>query len=133
MTLTEVMVSAVVLAIGSQVSVQGWSRTASVTAAAAALDDQLERLDHRLLASRRLLAMAPSLESSCRFDRDALADQLDRLPPDPALIQHLVEDPVAQGIWLRLNLVDPNLDLPLERRLLLTPAGLGLCAGEAKP
>ena len=58
MTLTEVMVSAVVLAIGSQVSVQGWSRTASVTAAAAALDDQLERLDRRLLASRRLVAMA---------------------------------------------------------------------------
>ena len=112
MTLTEVMVSAVVLAIGSQVSLQGWSRTASVMATADALDDQLERLEHRLLASRRVLAMAPSLESSCRFDRDALADQLSRLPPDPALIQQLVEDPAAQGVWLTLNAVDPNLDRP---------------------
>ena len=92
-----------------------------------ALDDQLERLEYRLLASRRVLAMASSLESSCRFDRDALADQLSRLPPDPALIQQLVEDPAAQGVWLTLNAVDPNLDRPLERRLLLTPAGLGLC------
>ena len=133
MTLTEVMVSAVVLAIGSQVSLQGWSRTASVMATADALDDQLERLEYRLLASRRVLAMASSLESSCRFDRDALADQLSRLPPDPALIQQLVEDPAAQGVWLTLNAVDPNLDRPLERRLLFTPAGLGLCSSEAKP
>ena len=54
MTLTEVVVSAVILGISSQVSLQGWSRTSQAARHPhPRTDQQVRLLEQRLLASRR--------------------------------------------------------------------------------
>ena len=52
MTLTEVVVSAVILGISTQVSLQGWSRTSQATAASNRTDQQVRLLEQWLLVSR---------------------------------------------------------------------------------
>ena len=47
MTLTEVVVSAVILGISSQVSLQGWSRTSQAAATSARTDQQVQLLEQR--------------------------------------------------------------------------------------
>ena len=127
MTLTEVMVSAVILGISSQVSLQGWSRTTGSAQRAAELDQQLQGLEQRLLASRRVLAMAPVTDGHCRFNPDAVSRRLDQLPRHGALTQHLEFVPQFDGLWLTLGLPASVDDHPLQRRQWFTPAGLGLC------
>ena len=127
MTLTEVMVSAVILGVSSQVSLQGWSRTTGSAQRAAELDQQLQGLEQRLLASRRVLAMAPVTDGHCRFNPDAVSRRLDQLPRHGALTQHLEFAPQFDGLWLTLGLPASVDDQPLQRRQWFTPAGLGLC------
>ena len=127
MTLTEVMVSAVILGISSQVSLQGWSRTTGSAQRAAELDQQLQGLEQRLLASRRVLATAPLTDGHCRFNPDAVSRRLDQLPRHGALTQHLEFAPQFDGLWLTLSLPASVGDQPMQRRQWLTPAGLGLC------
>ena len=127
MTLTEVMVSAVILGISSQVSLQGWSGTTGSAQRAAELDLQLQGLEQRLLASRRVLAMAPVTDGHCRFNPDAVSRRLDQLPRHGALTQHLEFAPQFDGLWLTLGLPASVDDQPLQRRQWFTPAGLGLC------
>ena len=127
MTLTEVMVSAAILGISSQVSLQGWSRTTGSAQRAGELDQQLQGLEQRLLASRRVLAMAPVTDGHCRFNPDAVSRRLDQLPRHGALTQHLEFAPQFDGLWLTLGLPASVDDQPLQRRQWFTPAGLGLC------
>ena len=47
MTLTEVVVSAVILGISSQVSLQGWSRTSQAAATSARTDQQMALTDQQ--------------------------------------------------------------------------------------
>ena len=72
MTLTEIVVSAVILGISSQVSLQGWSRTSQAAATSARTDQQVRLLDQRLLASRRALASAAVADADCRWDADVV-------------------------------------------------------------
>ena len=51
MTLTEVVVSAAILGISTQVGLQGWASTAKASASAALIDQQHQQLELRLLAS----------------------------------------------------------------------------------
>ena len=127
MTLTEVMVSAVILGISSQLSLQGWSRTTGSAQRAAELDQQLQGLEQRLLASRRVLATAPVTDGHCRFNPDAVSRRLDQLPRHGALTQHLEFAPQFDGLWLTLSLPESGGEQPLQRRQWFTPAGLGLC------
>ena len=127
MTLTEVMVSAVILGVSSQVSLQGWSRTTGSAQRAAELDQQFQGLEQRLLASRRVLAMAPVTDGHCRFNPDAVSRRLDQLPRHGALTQHVEFAPQFDGLWLTLGLPASVDDQPLQRRQWFTPAGLGLC------
>ena len=69
MTLTEVVVSAVILGISSQVSLQGWSRTSQAAATAARTDQQVRLLEQRLLASRRVLTSATVADADRRHRR----------------------------------------------------------------
>jgi len=131
MTLTEVMVSAVILGISSQVSLQGWGRTTGSAQRAAALDQRLQVLEQRLLASRRVLATAPVTDGLCRFNPDAVSRRLDSLPRHAALTQRLEVAPQFDGLWLTLSLPVSAGEKPLQRRQWLTPAGLGLCVAEA--
>ena len=135
MTLTEVVVSAVILGISTQVGLQGWTSTAKASASAVLIDQQYQRLEQRLLASRRLLQASEVVDAACRFDVDAVDGVLAALPQDSALLERWVWDPLepATRLWLTLQLAEAKADLdpPRERRLLFTPAGLGHCPREA--
>lgn len=124
MTLTEVVVSAVILGISSQLSLQGWSRTSQAAAAADQLDQQLTQLEQRLLITRRVLATAPVADRHCRFDGDAVDAALSAIPMAPAITEAVEDDGSTDGLWLTVA------HGPVQRRQLLTPAGLGHCRAE---
>ena len=130
MTLAEVVVSAVILAISSQVSLQGWSRTTEATARAAQSDQQWWLLEQRLLASRRALAMAPVQDAACRWDREVVVKVLDALPEDAALSPSWRLEPSGDGVWLTVELKAAEAEPPIQRSQLFTPAGLGHCPRE---
>ena len=134
MTFTEVVVSAAILGISTQVGLQGWTHTAKASASAVLIDQQYQQLEQRLLASRRLLQVSDLVDVACRFDVDAVDGALAALPADPAVLERWVWDPLqpATRLWLTLQLAEADGDLPHERRLLFTPAGLGHCPREAQ-
>ena len=137
MTLAEVMVSALILSISAQTSLQGWGRSSAAVTAADALQVQSRELEVFRLASLRLLQDAdPAVllsqdDASCRFEPQALHQLLElNLPSSVAVRVQLEPASDAEGLWLNLSATPatrtPN--NPLQRRTLLTPAGLGLCA-----
>ena len=130
MTLTEVVVSAVILGISSQVSLQGWSRTSQAAASSARTDQQLRFLEQRLLASRRALASAPVADVDCRWEPEAVASVLEGLPENADLETSWWFEPSADGLWLSVELTDADASIPLKRSQLFTPAGLGHCPRE---
>jgi hypothetical protein len=117
-----------------QVGLQGWASTAKTSASAALIDQQHQRLEQRLLASRRLLQASDLVDAACRFDVDAVDGILAALPADSAVLEQWVWDPLspATRLWLTLQLAEADPDTPPERRLLLTPAGLGHCSREGQ-
>ncbi|GIR25259.1 MAG: hypothetical protein CM15mP39_10700 [Synechococcus sp.] len=106
MTLTEVVVSAVILGISSQVSLQGWLRTSQAAATSARTDQQVRLLEQRLLASRRALAMAPIADAACRWDPEAVVGVLEDLPEDDDLSSSWRFQPSGDGLWLFVELTD---------------------------
>ena len=130
MTLSEVVVSAVILGISSQVSLQGWSRTSQAAATSVRTDQQVRLLEQRLLASRRALASAPLADAACRWDREEVAGVLDVLPEDAELSSSWQFDDSGDGLWLAVELTDPDAAKALKRSQLVTPAGLGHCRRE---
>ena len=137
MTLSEVIVSGLILAISTRVSLQGWSHTNNAAIDTAQRRQQLQQLELLLLSGRRTLqaraANSPFLhgDGSCRFDESALISALQSsLPHDPDLAVRISPDPDVQGIRLAVH----HLEQPaLKRQLLLTPAGLGLCGQAEQP
>ena len=130
MTLTEVVVSAVILGISSQVSLQGWSRTSQAAATSARTDQQVQLLEQRLLASRRALASAPVVDADCRLDPEAVRGVLEGLPKNAELETSWRFEPSADAIWLAVELTDSQVAIPFKRSQLMTPAGLGHCPRE---
>ena len=130
MTFTEVVVSAVILGISSQVSLQGWSRTSQAAATSAHTDQQVRLLDQRLLASRRALAMAPIADADCRWDREAVVEVLEGLLENADLETSWRFEPSTDGLWLVVELADADASIPFKRSQLVTPAGLGHCPRE---
>ena len=130
MTFTEVVVSAVILGISSQVSLQGWSRTSQAAATSTRTDQQVRLLEQRLLASRRALAMAPVADADCRWDVEAVRGVLEGLPKDADLEASWRLEPSADGLWLAVELMDADASIPFKRSQLFTPAGLGHCPRE---
>ena len=131
MTLTEVVVSAVILGISSQVSLQGWSRTSQASTTSARTDHQVRLLEQRLLASRRVLASAPVADADCRWDPEAAVGVLEGLPKDADLSSSWRFEPSEAGLWLVVELTNPATEIPFRRNQLFTPAGLGHCPREA--
>ena len=130
MTFTEVVVSAVILGISSQVSLQCWSRTSQAAATSARTDQQLQLLDQRLLASRRALASAAVADVDCRWEPEAVVGVLEGLPENADLETSWRLEPSADGLWLAVELTDSQVAIPLKRSQLFTPAGLGHCPRE---
>ena len=131
MTLTEVVISAVILGISSQVSLQGWSRTSQAAAISARTDQQLRLLDQRLLASRRALASGPVADVDCRWEPEAVVGVLEGLPENADLEASWQFQPSGDGLWLSVELTDADASIPLKRSQLFTPAGLGHCPWDA--
>ena len=125
MTLPEVLVSAVILGISSHTSLQGWSATTARAVSAEQRQQQLQQLDQQVLAAGRLLSRLPLDSEDCRFTSNAVAQLTAALPTSAPLQQRFELDASAQGIWLELE--RPGQPQSLQRRVLLTPAGLGLC------
>ena len=135
MTLAEVIASAVILGLSSQVSLQGWSRTSQAAATSARTDQLLLLLEQRLLASRRALARAPVADADCRWDREAVVGVLEGLPADDHLSSSWSFDSSGDELWLVVELMDlssSDAAISFKRSQLFTPAGLGYCPQEAK-
>ena len=130
MTLTEVVVSALILGISSQASLQGWSRTSQAAATSARTDQKVQLLEQRLLASRRALASAPVADADCRWEPEALVGVLEGLPENAELETSWRFEPSADGLWLAVELTDSQVAIPFKRSQLFTPAGLGHCPRE---
>ena len=131
MTLTEVVVSAVILGISSQVSLQGWSRTSQAAATSARTDQQVRLLEQRLLASRRALASAAVADVDCHWEPEAVVAVLEGLPKNADLETSWRFEPSADGLWIAVELRDEDASFPLKRSQLFTPAGLGHCSWDA--
>ena len=130
MTLAEVLISAVILGISSQVSLQGWSRTSHAAATSARTDQQVQLLEQQLLASRRALASAAVADVDCRWEPEAVVGVLGGLPENADLETSWRFAPSADGLWLSVELRDADASFPLKRSQLFTPAGLGHCPRE---
>ena len=130
MTLTEVVVSALILGISSQASLQGWSRNSQAAATSARTDQQVRLLDQRLLASRRALASAPVADVDCRWEPEAVVGVLEGLPKDTDLEASWQFQPSGDGLWLGVELTDSDASIQFKRSQLFTPAGLGHCPRE---
>ena len=131
MTLAEVVVSAVILGISSQASLQGWSRTSQAAASSARTDQQLRLLEQRLLASRRALASAAVADVDCHWEPEAVVAVLEGLPKNADLETSWRFEPSADGLWIAVELRDEDASFPLKRSQLFTPAGLGHCSWDA--
>ena len=125
MTLSEVIVSALVLGISSQVSLDGWASTTARAARSEQRQQQIQQLEQQVLSAERLLARSSVDPEDCRFLGDVASQLQARLPVAAPLDQRLELSSNEQGIWLVLQLSKET--LALERRVLFTPAGLGLC------
>ena len=127
MTFSEVLVSAVILAISTHTSLHSWSRITATSQRQTALEQALLQADQQLLAARRLLRRSPA--AGCALSSEQFDHQLaPLLPLTPGLQHSWQQDPLAGGLWLRVA-VEAGTDQPrLQRRLLLTAAGLGLCS-----
>ena len=130
MTLTEVVISAVILGISSQVSLQGWSRTSQAAATASRSDQQVRSLEQRLLVSRRALVSAAGVDVDCRWDREVVVGVLAGLPDDVDLSSSWRFEPSGDGLWLAVELADSDAATSFKRSQLFTPAGLGHCPRE---
>ena len=130
MTLTEVVVSAVILGISSQVSLQGWSRTSQAAATASRSDQQVRLLEQRLLVSRRALVSAAGVDVDCRWDPESVSGVLESLPDDAHLSSSWSFDSSGDGLWLAVELADSDAETSFKRSQLFTPAGLGHCPRE---
>ena len=125
MTLPEVFVSALILGISSQASLHGWASTTARAARSELLQQHLQQLDQQVISAHRLLSRFPVNSEQCRFSEDVISDLQERLPVTAPLEQRFELSFSEQGIWLLLQL--SNERSVLERRVLFTPAGLGLC------
>ena len=130
MTLEEVVVSAVILGISSQVSLQGWSRTSQAAATSDRTDQQVRLLEQWLLASRRALASAPVADVECRWEPEVVVEVLEGLPDDDHLSSSWSFDSSGDELWLGVELKDSDASIPFKRIQLFTPAGLGHCRRE---
>ena len=79
MTLPEVIVSALILGISSQASLQGWTSTTARAARSEQRQQHLQQLDQQVLAAERLLVRASVDPDDCRFVGDVATRLQERL------------------------------------------------------
>ena len=133
MTFSEVVVASVVLSLSAQLGLQSWTATARAADRTARQTALAMQLDQQVLASQRLLAAGDGSDlllkgPPCRLDSAAIEQLLDQeLPLSSGLERELVTTTDLEGVWLVWHGAPMNDQQPWQRRILLTPAGLGLC------
>ena len=135
MSLPEVMVASLLLAVSSSAALGVWSQATATWQQSSRLQQQADELELLQLASHRWLALHGSplnlLRSGsdpCLFDAGALAAALDQAVPLPeGITRQWVADPEQIGVWQQLSAVDADAEVLLQRRQLLSPAAYGLC------
>lgn len=133
MTFTEVVVASVVLTLSTHLGLQSWTSTVSAADRHARQRDLALQLDQQVLASQRLLAAGAGSASllqgsSCRLDSVVIEQLLDRsLPSLTGFDRSLVTAADLEGVWLVWRGEGMTAQQPWQRRILFTPAGLGLC------
>ncbi|AII50037.1 hypothetical protein KR52_12970 [Synechococcus sp. KORDI-52] len=130
MTLSEVVVSAVILGVSSQVSLQGWSRVSHAVATADDFEHKHLLVEQRLLITCRRLATSSLVDPLCRWNREAVVNVVTDLPADPQLSLSWTFEPALDGLWFAVRAADHSASQLLMRSQLFTPAGLGHCARE---
>jgi len=78
-----------------------------------------------VLSAGRLLFRNQVHADHCRFSGDVATDLKTRLPLMASLHRRLEPSSSEHGVWLLMQLMDET--SVLQRRVLFTPAGLGLC------
>ena len=134
MTISEVVVSSVVLSLSAQLGLQSWTVTARAADRTASEMALAVQLDQQVLASQRLLiagegsALLMQEGQPCRLNSAAIEQLLNQeLPLSAGLERELVTTTDLEGVWLVWHGAPMNDQQPWQRRILLTPAGLGLC------
>ena len=131
MQLVEVMVAATVFAMASGSSVQLWSRAAMGSQRVEFQHQQRERieLDRLQLQARWQQDLRqPTGAAGCAVCRDQLITVAERVPVPPQLRRALLPADQADALLVRWWV---EASPALQRERLFTPAGLGLCDGQA--
>ena len=138
MTLIEVLVSTLVMAVSSSAALGVWNQAAGEIQSAQLREEMaLELETARIMTDRWLQSDAASAvvvdstSADCRFKAEVLeAAVAERLPLGTDVSSRWSVDPKGLGHWLELSTKPQPSMPPLKRRLLLTPAAYGLCKQE---
>ena len=135
MSLAEVLISSLLLAISSSAALGVWSQATAIWQQSRTLQQTADELALMQLASHRWLMLDGSernlLRSSsdpCLLDALALAAASDQAVPLPQdITRQWVVDSDQLGVWQELSVLDGDGDVLLQRRQLFSPAAYGLC------
>ena len=129
MTLAELLIAGAIAGSSCCASVQVWGQAAQSARSARDLTDASALLERHWLASRRWLAAAPKTEI-CALEAQSLGEALDQSLSLAADLERSLEtNDDNPGLWLVLEHPTSG----LERRQLITAAGLGGCTDNAEP
>ena len=135
MSLTELMVAAMLLAGTATSGLHLWGQASLAAHVGWLKEEQLESVELQLLASQRWLSAVGNVSElltanrSCRFDLAAVSRSADMALPLPQGLERYWQA-YGAGLWLEIEAHPPKGSLvePLRRRQLLTPAGTGWCS-----
>ena len=135
MSLAEVLISSLLLAISSSAALGVWSQATAIWQQSRTLQQSADELALMQLASHRWLRLYGSernlLRSGldpCLLDALALAAASDQAVPLPQdITRQWVVDSDQLGVWQELSVLDGDGDVLLQRRQLFSPAAYGLC------
>ena len=135
MSLAEVLISSLLLAISSSAALGVWSQATAIWQQSRTLQQSADELALMQLASHRWLTLHGSernlLRSGldpCLLDALALAAASDQAVPLPQdITRQWVVDSDQLGVWQELSVLDGDGEVLLQRRQLFSPAAYGLC------
>ena len=135
MSLAEVLISSLLLAISSSAALGVWSQATAIWQQSRTLQQSADELALMQLASHRWLMLHGSERNLLRSDSDpclldvralaAASDQAVPLPQD--ITRQWIVDSDQLGVWQDLSVLDSDGEVLLQRRQLFSPAAYGLC------
>ena len=135
MSLTEVLIAALLLASSSSAALGVWSQATATWQQTSTLQQTADQLELMQLASHRWLMLygaehnlVISGSDPCLLDTSAVAVALNQAVPLPqGITRQWVVDPEQLGVWQELSALNVDGEVLLQRRQLVSPAAYGLC------